>query len=273
MNPPNDRTDFATPEDVIYNEDCITGMARLPEGFVDLVITDPPFGIDFKAKQSYYNRTSDNVLEGYGEVSQSEYSLFTLTWIREMQRVLKPSGSAFIFSGWNNLRDVLNAIEFLGLKTINHVIWKYQFGVITKRKFVTSHYHCLYVAKDDRFRSFHIDSRYRQSDRTDDDRSARYRDLEDVWVINREYWRGDTKTPTKLPFELVKKILDYASRPGELVLDPFLGSGQVAVVAKMLDRRYLGFEIVEEYYQFARERLQSGSYRISIDQRDGELFE
>ena len=260
------------PNDQIYNEDCIVGMTKLPDGVVDLVITDPPFGIDFNAKQSYYNRASRNVLDGYSEISQSEYASFTNAWIQEVNRVLKPTASAFIISGWNNLRDILNAIELTGLKTVNHIIWKYQFGVLTKRKFVTSHYHCLYVAKDDRLRSFHVDSRYRQDDRTPDDKSARYRDLEDVWIINREYWRGDAKTPTKLPFELVKKILDYASRPGELVLDPFLGSGQVAVVSKILDRRYLGFEIVREYYEFAQKRLKSGTYRISTDKNDGELF-
>ena len=247
-------------------------MRRIAEESVDLVITDPPFGIDFKAKQSYYNRVSQNVLEGYSEISPSEYTEFTVAWIREMQRVLKPSGSAFIFSGWNNLRDVLNAIEISGLTTINHLIWKYQFGVVTKRKFVTSHYHCLYVAKNEKFRKFYSDSRYASGDRTENGRSARYRDMEDVWIINREYWTGDLKTPTKLPFELVKKILDYASIPGDLILDPFLGSGQVAVVAQMFDRRYIGFEIAREYFEFAEKRLKNQSYRVSTGQTDGELF-
>jgi site-specific DNA-methyltransferase (adenine-specific) len=78
---------------------------------------------------------------------------------------------------------------------------------------------------------------------------------EDVWIINREYWTGKIKTPTKLPIELVKKILLFSSDEGDLVLDPFLGSGTVAVVAKMLGRHFLGFEIVPEYYEFAKKRL------------------
>ena len=78
---------------------------------------------------------------------------------------------------------------------------------------------------------------------------------EDVWIINREYWKGQQKTPTKLPSELVKKIILYSSDEGDTVFDPFLGSGTVAVVAKTLGRHYLGFEIVKEYCWFAQKRI------------------
>lgn len=249
----------------IRNEDCIEGMKHVPSDLVDLVITDPPFGIDFKAKRPNYNRLKNRVLEGYSEVQAEDYFDFSLSWLTEVKRILKKSGSMFIFSGWNHLRDVLNALHQLELEIVNHVIWKYQFGVATKRKFVTSHYHCLYVAKDDKERVFHLDSRYKSDDRTAEGRSLRYRDMEDVWSIKREYWSGDVKTPTKLPYELVKKILDYASNEGDLVLDPFLGSGQVAVIAQMMNRRYLGFEIVPEYFEFALTRLTNRQYRISAN--------
>jgi site-specific DNA-methyltransferase (adenine-specific) len=86
--------------------------------------------------------------------------------------------------------------------------------------------------------------------------------MEDVWEIPREYWHGDKKTPTKLPRALVEKILEYTSDEGDVVLDPFLGSGQVAVVGKMMKRRYVGFEIVDEYFRFAKERLEKDQYRI-----------
>lgn len=89
-----------------------------------------------------------------------------------------------------------------------------------------------------------------------------YQDKEDVWHIKREYWNGDQKTPTKLPAELIKKILLYSSEEGDVVLDPFLGSGQVAVVSKMLKRQYIGFEMVKDYYGFAKERLDKDVYRI-----------
>lgn len=246
----------------IYQMDCTTGMKSIPDSTVDLVITDPPFAIDFKAKRSNYNRTASRVMEGYNEILASEYGEFTKRWMREVHRVLNDSGSMFVFSGWNNLKDILNALDEIGFTTVNHIIWKYQFGVVCKRKFVTSHYHCLFVCKDDAKRKFFNSARFEKGDRAETGGSLRYRDLEDVWYIKREYWHGDKKTPTKLPAELIEKILMYASEEGDIVLDPFLGSGQVAVVSKMLKRRYIGFEIVEEYFEFAKERLDKGVYRI-----------
>ncbi|HVP57122.1 MAG TPA: site-specific DNA-methyltransferase [bacterium] len=246
----------------IYNEDCITGMKRIRGGTVDLVITDPPFAIEFRAKRANYNRTASRVLEGYSEIPQTRYYDFTLAWMREVHRVLKPSGSMYVFSGWNNLKDILNALEAVGFVVVNHIIWKYQFGVVTKRRFVASHYHCLYVCKNERKRVFYPFARFAKAARDGSGRSLHYRDKEDVWTIKREYWHGDKKTPTKLPRELIEKILAYSSAPGDVVLDPFLGSGQVAVVGKALGRRYLGFEVVKRYYEFARKRLQSGRYRL-----------
>ncbi|MCM8820439.1 MAG: site-specific DNA-methyltransferase [Candidatus Omnitrophica bacterium] len=244
----------------IYNMDCIKGMKYIPDATVDLVITDPPFAIGFKAKRNNYHRTAARVIEGYNEIPKEEYYEFTLKWMKEVYRVLKDSGSMYVFSGWNNLKDILIAIDEVGFITVNHIIWKYQFGVITKRRFVTSHYHCLYVCKNDKKRKFFSYSRFGKEGK--DDNSLRYEDMEDVWEIKREYWTGDIKTPTKLPSELIKKILMYSSEEGDIVLDPFLGSGQVAIVSKMLNRQYIGFEIVKEYYEFAKKRLDENIYRV-----------
>jgi len=246
----------------IYNMDCLEGMKYLPSNTIDLIITDPPFAIDFKAKRSNYHRTASRVLEGYNEIPKEEYYDFTVKWIKEVYRILKESGSMYVFSGWNNLKDILTAINDIGFITVNHIIWKYQFGVVTKRKYVTSHYHCLYVCKDDKKRKFFPYSRYNKESKSKKGKSLHYEDKEDVWIIKREYWTGDQKTPTKLPAELIKKILMYSSEKGDIVLDPFLGSGQVAVVSKMLNRQYIGFEIVKEYYEFAKERLEKNLYRI-----------
>lgn len=251
----------------IYHLDCVEGMKRIPSNSIDLVITDPPFAIEFKAKRSNYNRTQSRVLEGYNEIPQEKYYEFTLRWIREVYRTLKDSGSMYVFSGWNNLKDILNALDESGFITVNHIIWKYQFGVVTKRKFVTSHYHCLYVCKNDEKRYFSPYARYDKTARDGCGKSLHYEDKEDVWYIKREYWNGDAKTPTKLPAELIKKILLYSSKEGDIVLDPFLGSGQVAIVSKMLKRHYIGFEIVKEYYEFAKRRLDENVYRIKNESK------
>ncbi len=248
--------------DQIYHMDCVEGMRLLSDATIDLVITDPPFAIEFKAKRTNYNRTQSRVLEGYNEIPKERYYDFTVGWMREIHRVLKESGSMYVFSGWNNLKDILVALDEIGFTTVNHIIWKYQFGVVTRRRFVTSHYHCLYVCKNDEHRKFFPFARFGKESASDAGRSLHYEDKEDVWVIKREYWHGDQKTPTKLPADLVRKIMQYSSQEGDVVLDPFLGSGQVAVVSKAMNRRYIGFEIVKQYFEFARERLEKGVYRI-----------
>jgi len=134
----------------IYNQNCIEGMKLIPKNKIDLVITDPPFAINFKAKKANYNRTASRVLSGYNEIKPEDYYDFTHSWMSEVFRILKDSGSMYVFSGWNNLKDILRALDDVGFVTINHIIWKYQFGVVTKKKFVTSHYHCLYVCKDNK---------------------------------------------------------------------------------------------------------------------------
>jgi len=228
-------------KDTLYLGDALELIPDIPDGLIDLIVTDPPFAIDFKAHRLNYNRTDSNVIEGYREIPGSEYREFTRHWIAEAARTLAPTGSMYIFSGWNRLRDILEGIDSAGLVTINHLIWKYQFGVYTKKKYVTSHYHILFVVKDPKRYTFNKIDHY----------------PEDVWMIQREYWKGKKKTPTKLPSEIVKKIILYSSNPGDLVFDPFFGSGTVPVVAQKEGRKFLGFEIVPEYYQFANSSLKS----------------
>lgn len=238
--------------DTICHGDALDLLPLLPPESVDLIVTDPPFAIDFRAQKMNYNRTGSRVIEGYREVPPGEYGAFSAMWMKEAFRVLSPRGSLYVFSGWNRLKEVLCGLDEAGFSTINHLIWKYQFGVFTKKKYVTSHYHILFAVKDPGNYVFHKVEHY----------------PEDVWVINREYWKGKKKTPTKLPCQLVRKILSFSSSPGDLVLDPFLGSGTVAAVSREMGRHFLGFEVVDEYYRFALERLEEcGS--AGARERDG----
>jgi len=229
--------------DQIYLGDSLKLMQKIPAGSVDLVIADPPFGINFKAKRGNYNRNGEIVMDGYGEVRPEDYPYFTQRWIKLASSALKSSGSMFVVSGWNHLETVLAELRCQGLELVNHIIWKYQFGVRTTKKFVTSHYHILYVVKDLKRR--HWDKRERYP--------------EDVWYIKRKYHRGERKTPTRLPVALVQKMISFASYTGDLVLDPFVGSGTVPAVAKRMGRQFLGFELVPEYHEFAVERVQAAN--------------
>jgi site-specific DNA-methyltransferase (adenine-specific) len=225
--------------DQIYHGDAVELLRTLRSGSIDIIVTDPPFAIDFRAQKLNYNRTGSNVLPGYREIHAGDYGEFTEEWINEAFRVISPSGSMYVFSGWNHLKDILSGLDDVGFITRNHLIWKYQFGVFTKKKYVTSHYHILYVIKDKKHYTFNKVEHY----------------PEDVWEIKREYWKGRKKTATKLPSEIVRKILRFSSNPGDIVLDPFLGSGTVAVTAKEMGRHFMGFEIVPDYFSFAQDRL------------------
>jgi site-specific DNA-methyltransferase (adenine-specific) len=231
-------------ESTFYHGDCISGAAEyIPDNSVDLIITDPPYGINGDKLHQHYNRNEDFVVEGYVEIPQAEYADFSTKWIREAERILKPGGSIYIVSGYTNLIDILNALRATDLKEINHIIWKYNFGVFTRQKYVSSHYHILFYEKPGGKRTFNLESRYGLNEKTENDRSLNNYDREDVWIINREYKPGQVKNKNELPTKLLIKMIQYSSNEGDLVCDFFLGGFSTAKIALGLNRRATGFEI------------------------------
>ncbi|HUT04201.1 MAG TPA: DNA methyltransferase [bacterium] len=225
-----------------YNEDCIEGCKRhVPDGTVDLIITDPPYGIAGDKLHQHYNRKEGFVLDGYIEVPADEYADFSLRWLEQAARILRPGGALYVFSGYTNLVHVLKALRVVGLEEVNHIIWKYNFGVYTKRKYISSHYHIMYYKKPGGRVTFNTYCRY-GADERDDNGSENYRDREDVWIINREYKPGQRKNKNELPKQLLIKLIQYSSNEGDLVCDLFLGSFSTAKVAMGLNRRAIGFE-------------------------------
>src|ERR1035437_4675772 len=131
----------------IFNKDCIIGAKEhLSDNSIDLIICDPPFGINEASFDKHYKRKKKKVLDGYKEAPKDYYK-FTTEWMTEAVRILKENGSFYIVSGHSNLVHILNADENLKLVMVNHIIWKFNFGVNTEKKFVTSHYHVLYFIK------------------------------------------------------------------------------------------------------------------------------
>lgn len=231
------------PDRLFINADCIEGARKhLADGSVDLIVTDPPYGISGDALHRHYNRDERFVVDGYVEIERSEYAAFSRDWIAQAARVLRPGGQIYVVSGYTNLADVLCALRENGLVEINHIIWKYNFGVYTSTKFVSSHYHILYYAKPGGPRTFNLQSRFALDDAGEGGGSANYRDREDVWIINREYKPGQRKNKNELPLELLKKMIAYSSNAGDLVVDFFMGGGSTAVAALGMNRRFTGFE-------------------------------
>ncbi|MCX7012232.1 MAG: site-specific DNA-methyltransferase [Candidatus Sumerlaeota bacterium] len=226
-----------------FNEDCVEGCRRhIPDSTVDLIVTDPPYGIQGHQLHKHYNRKEEFVLDGYVEVPAEEYPEFTRLWISEAERILRPGGSIYIVSGYTHLVDILVALRATSLREVNHLVWKYNFGVYTSRKYISSHYHILYYVKPGRPITFNTGCRYGPKEQHENGGSLNYLDREDVWVINREYKPGQTKNKNALPSQLLIKIIQYSSNEGDLVCDLFLGSFSTAKVAIGLNRRAVGFE-------------------------------
>lgn len=230
---------------MFYNVDCVEGAKKtLLDSSVDLIVTDPPYGIEGDKLHKHYNRNEEYVLDGYVEIPQEKYYDFTLQWIKEAERVLKPGGAIYIVSGYTNLIHILNALAQTKLQEINHLIWKYNFGVYTKNKYISSHYHILYYVKPGLKPVFNTNCRYSDSEKLGNtNASLNYQDREDVWTINREYKPGKIKNKNELPTQLLTKIIQYSSNEGDLVCDFFLGSFSTAKVAIGLNRKACGFEI------------------------------
>ncbi len=134
------------------------------------------------------------------------------------------------------------------LVEVNHIVWKYPFGVWTTRKFVSSHYHVLYWAKPGGARTFNLEARYGLAERGADGGSLNYLDREDVWTLGREYKPGRAKNRNELPMALLEKIVQYASNEGDLVCDLFFGGGSTARAAIGLNRRFVGFEVSDAIF-------------------------
>jgi site-specific DNA-methyltransferase (adenine-specific) len=243
---------------ILFN-DCITGMEKMPCNCVDLVIADPPFGIDFSGKEGAYNRKREFVVDSYEEVKLN-YDDFSEQWMEKLFKIMKPHATAYIFSGWNHLEEVLRGARLSGLTLLNHLIWKYQFGVYTKKKFVSSHYHILMFVKDPEQYYFNKMEHYPQ----------------DVWDIKRKYRKGEPKNATTLPIEVVKKCIDFSSKPGDLVFDPFMGMATTAVVAKGNYRHYFGFELNSNLNEVIEARLKivsAGEDYTPLEERVAEIHE
>jgi site-specific DNA-methyltransferase (adenine-specific) len=230
--------------DGIYNEDCISGFkAHFKNEQFDLIISDPPFGIGEASFSKHYQRDDANVISGYVE-APDDYASFSVEWLSEAYRALKPDGVICVISGWSNLGHIINAMNNAGFHTFNHVIWKYNFGVNTTKKFVSSHYHLLLATKSKKSKpTFNTYCRFGAQEKDEKGGSLLYQDMQDVWLINKEYVPGGIKNENKLPEELLRKITLYFSNEGDSVCDPFLGNFTTAIVAKKLGRNSFGFEL------------------------------
>jgi len=229
----------------VYNQSCIDGMREhVADGSVDLIFTDPPYGIDGDGLDVHYHRDESNVVQGYIDVPLTQYAKFSQDWISECARVLRPGGSLYIVSGYTNLHHVLNALHSTDLEEINHIIAKYSFGVSTKNKFVSSHYHVLFWQKPDKKgqkRTFNSNWKYT-------DQKDSYHDRLTVQDMPRAHNPGQTKNKNQLSEDFIEKFIMYSSNRGDTVMDCFGGGFTTARTALRYGRNFIGFELNKHAY-------------------------
>jgi site-specific DNA-methyltransferase (adenine-specific) len=229
----------------VYNQSCVEGMREhVANDSIDLIFTDPPYGIKGDELDVHYHRDESKVVPGYVDVPLTEYAKFSLDWIRECERVLRPGGSMYIVSGYTNLHHVLNALHATGLEEINHIIARYSFGVSTKNKFVSSHYHVLFWSKPDKGsqkRTFN--SNYKYTDQKDS-----YHDRLSVQDMPRDYKPGQVKNKNQLSEDFIEKFVMYSSNRGDTVLDCFGGGLTTGRTALRWGRNFVGFELNPHAY-------------------------
>jgi len=230
---------------------------------VDLVLTDPPYGIDGSMLDKHYARTG-SVQGGYVDIPRREYQSFTDNWTAEAWRHLRPGGAFVVIVGHTPLCSLLRTPTLADEYLVNHMIWKYSFGVFTTKKFVTSHYHILFYRKPGPNQVFNTEARYGKTERSADGKSLLYKDLEDVFYIKKTYKTGqEDRNVNTLPSALPQKLIQYLSCEGDIVFDPFCGSGTIAKVALGLGRRAITHELSPEIYaRFHEEILSAQNSRI-----------
>ena len=255
----------------IHRTDCIKAMSQLEPGTVDLAFADPPFNIGYD-----YDEYDDRL-------ECDKYLGWSKQWMQGVVNVLKPNGTFWLAIGDEYAAELkVIATRELGLTCRSWVIWYYTFGVNCKMKFSRSHTHLFHFIKDEKDFTFNFEAirvpSARQLVYGDKRANAKGRLPDDTWILRpqdlpegfqadqdtwyfprvcgtfkeRKGWHG-----CQMPEQLLGRIIKACSNPGDLVLDPFAGSGTTLAVAKKLERNYVGFELSEEYAAQAQERLRS----------------
>lgn len=232
-------------------EYCIKGMRDWQGLGADLVITDPPFGIDFDGDAGTYNRESGDVSEGYVEWDEEAYRSKVDDLLDVIDSNTHQSAQALIFSGWDNSSLVRAAIESHDSFTLEgKMYWSYNFAVSTEIRPAHNVYEIYWAVKgDDWFYRNRCTRPHCQSG------EPNLTTLD----INREWKVDQPSYPTELPREVVRVLVEHYSTEGDLVFDPLAGSGTVGVVAAELDRGAVMGDLNKEGKEIFKQRVADSS--------------
>lgn len=246
------------PLNSILQGDCIDGMNALPAESVDLVFADPPYNLQLGGDLS---RPDDSTVNGVTEDwdqfdTMDAYDLFTHDWLKAARRILKPNGSLWVIGSYHNIFRVGCVLQDQQFWIQNDVIWRKSNPMPNFRgtRFTNAHETLIWATKSEDSRpTFNYDAMKMMNDGVQ---------MRSDWTLpictGRERLKksdGNKAHPTQKPESLLHRVIISTSNPGDVVVDPFFGTGTTGAVAKKLGRDFIGFEMEEDYILHAQRRI------------------
>lgn len=244
--------------DAILAGDCVEVMNRLPEASVDLIFADPPYNLQLKGELRRPDNSRVDAVDDHWDrfASFGAYDEFSRAWLAAARRLLKPDGAIWVIGSYHNIFRVGATLQDAGFWILNDVVWRKSNPMPNFRgkRLTNAHETLIWAAKSDQSK---YTFNYEAMKALNDDVQMR-----SDWVIplctGSERLRtagGEKAHPTQKPEALLHRVLVASTRPGDVVLDPFFGTGTTGAVAKRLGRRFIGIEREAEYRAAAEARI------------------
>ncbi|HEV2596301.1 MAG TPA: site-specific DNA-methyltransferase [Sphingomicrobium sp.] len=246
--------------DTILQGDCIAEMARLPDKCVDMIFADPPYNLQlggdlFRPEGSRVDAVND---EWDKFESLAAYDNFTREWLEQARRILKDDGTIWVIGSYHNIFRVGALLQDADFWILNDIVWRKANPMPNFRgtRFTNAHETLIWCAKDEKAR---YTFNYRAMKALNDDLQMRSDWLLPICSGGERVKTDDGSKahPTQKPEGLLYRILLACTKPGDVVLDPFFGTGTTGAVARRLGRRWIGIEREPSYVKVARERIDS----------------
>ncbi len=238
--------------------DCLAELRRLPAGSVDLVFADPPYNLQLEKELLRPNNTVvDGVDDDWDKFSSfADYDRFSRAWLAECRRVLKPDGAIWVIGSYHNIFRLGVALQDLGFWIQNDIVWRKTNPMPNFRgkRFTNAHETLIWAGRDAASR---VTFNYEAMKALNDDIQMRSDWLFPICSGPERLKDGVGRKahPTQKPEALLHRVLLATTNPGDLVLDPFFGTGTTGAVARRLGRRWLGIERDADYARLAGERI------------------
>ncbi len=249
----------SVPEDEIIIGDCLAELASLPDASVDLVFADPPYNLQLEGALS---RPDHSVVDAVDDdwdkfASFAHYDDFTRKWLTEARRILKPDATIFVIGSYHNIFRVGAIMQDLGFWILNDIVWRKANPMpnFRGRRFTNAHETMIWASKGPTAKSYTFN--YDALKAGNEDCQVRSDWFLPICTGGERLKDADGRKthPTQKPEALLARVLLSASNPGDLVLDPFFGSGTTGAVARRLRRKFIGIERDTTYAAAARARI------------------